>query len=125
MGRNPYLLYEYAESSAQSSIAWYGRNKNNLAWWSRALRRAAIFFTSIGGLIPFISAVGLVAPQTSLVNFEFGQLGYLFLGMAAALIGYDKFFGYSSGWIRYMTTKMALESLAEFRLIGQYGGKTG
>ena len=32
-------------------------------------------------------------------------------------MGLDRFFGYSTGWIRYVTTAMALEkSLEEFRL---------
>jgi hypothetical protein len=110
-------LYEHAENSAQNSIDWYGLNKNNLATWSRFLRRAAIFFTSVGGLIPLISAVGRVDVQTPVLDLQFGQLGYLFLGLAASLIGYDKFFGYSSGWIRYITTKLALEkALTEFRM---------
>lgn len=112
-------LYEYAEASAQSSIAWYGRQKNSLAWWSRWLRRLAILATSIGGLIPFVSALSRTSldAQSPIANLDLGQLGYLFLGFAAACIGYDKFFGYSSGWIRYITTKLALEkSLAEFRL---------
>jgi hypothetical protein len=112
------ILYEYTEASAQSSIEWYGRNKNSLAWWSRWLRRLAILSTIIGGLIPFISALlGGIYAQSGLGNLDFGQLGYLFLGFAAGCVAYDKFFGYSSGWIRYITTKMSLEkALAEFRL---------
>jgi len=105
-------LYEYAEASANASIEWYGKQKNNLARMSQRLRSLAILLTTLGGLMPIVSALGV-----STVNVNIGQLGYLFLGLAAACVGYDRFFGYSSGWMRYITTKMLLEkSLAEFRL---------
>jgi len=39
------------------------------------------------------------------------------LGIATGAIALDRFFGYSSGWMRYITTALALEkSLSEFRL---------
>jgi hypothetical protein len=37
--------------------------------------------------------------------------------LAAACVGFDKFFGFSSGWMRYISTKITLERmLGEFRL---------
>ena len=110
-------LYQYAETSANASIDWYGRHKNSLARWSQTLRALTIILTSIGGLMPLISALGFRISVGQTGNLELGQLGYLFLGLAAACVGYDKFFGYSSGWMRYIKTKMILEkTLAEFRL---------
>jgi len=111
-------LYQYAEASANASINWYGRHKNSLARWSQGLRSLTIILTSLGGLMPIISALGWSTVNVPVVgSLNLGQLGYLFLGLAAACVGYDKFFGYSSGWMRYITTKMTLEkTLAEFRL---------
>jgi hypothetical protein len=41
----------------------------------------------------------------------------LFLGVAAALLGLDKGFGFSSGWARYVLTATSIrKSLEEFRL---------
>src|SRR5690606_33827087 len=46
-----------------------------------------------------------------------GQLGYLFLALAAACVGVDRFFGFSRGWMRYITAALVLERLlSEFRL---------
>jgi len=112
-------IYRYAEASADASIAWYGRKKNNKASMSRLLRGLAIVFTTIGGLMPIIRALRPYTAQAppTLLNLDYGQLGYLFLGLAAACVAFDRFFGFSSGWMRYITSKMTLERmLSEFRL---------
>ena len=45
------------------------------------------------------------------------MLGYVLLGLAAASIGLDRFFGFSSAWMRYIMTALILEkSLSEFRM---------
>jgi SMODS and SLOG-associating 2TM effector domain 2 len=111
-------LYEYAEAVADTSIYWYGCHKRKIAWKSRLLRLFAIIFTALGGLTPIISSLGWSIQRGPGVveRLDFGQLGYLFLGLAAACVGLDRFFGFSSGWMRYITTKMTLErALSDFR----------
>jgi hypothetical protein len=111
-------IYRYAEDTASDSIAWYGKSKRRKAQISQLLRFLAIVLTSLGGLTPIIGALGLttIALRGEL-KLNVGQMGYLFLGLAAACVGFDRFFGFSSGWMRYLTTKMTLErSLSEFRL---------
>ena len=104
------VLYEYAEASAIGSIRWYGKQKRRKAVMSRTLRGFAIVFTIAGGLTPIIAALGWSGTIV-------GQIGYLLLGLAAACIGFDKFFGFSSGWMRYIKTKMTIErALTDFRL---------
>ena len=106
-----YKIYQYAETSASDSINWYGVKKSSKASFSRKLRTSAIILTTVGGLAPIISTLEIFTDR------YIGQFGYLFLGLAAACIAFDRFFGYSSGWMRYISTKMTLErSLSEFRL---------
>jgi hypothetical protein len=70
----------------------------------------------MGGLVPIIKAT-LLPEVIRKLPFDFGQAGYLLIGVAAGCVGLDRFFGYSTGWIRYITTAMALEkSLDEFRM---------
>ena len=117
--RSIVTLYQYAEAHANDSIDWYGRKKHDKAVMSRLLRGLAIVFTSLGGLTPIISALGWSTVQLprSMPELNVGQLGYLFLGLAAASIAFDRFFGFSSGWMRYMTTKMTMERMiSEFRM---------
>lgn len=112
-------LYQYAEATANDSIEWYRRKKRPKALMSRLLRSLAIILTTVGGLTPIISALRSSAAQVPqpISSLNVGHLGYLFLGLAAAPVGFDKFFGFSSGWMRYITTKFTLEKmLSEFRM---------
>jgi hypothetical protein len=107
-------LYRYAERRADESIRWYLRSKGPKALASRGLRMATIGFTTLGGLAPVIAALGWMSGRDAQ---WVGQLGYLFLGLAAASVGVDKFFGFSSAWMRYITSALFLErALSEFRL---------
>jgi len=112
------LLFEFAEASANYSIDWYEAKRARKASKSRMLRFLAILLTVFGGLTPILGGLGLSnIPVSKDRTLNLGQLGYLFLGLAAACVGFDKFFGFSSGWMRYISTKITLERiLSEFRL---------
>jgi SMODS and SLOG-associating 2TM effector domain 2 len=70
----------------------------------------------MGGLVPIIKAT-LHQTEIDRIPFDFGQAGYLLIAEAAGCVGLDRFFGYSTGWIRYITTAMAIEkSLEEYRM---------
>jgi len=109
-------LREYVENEAQRQIAWYHAKRKVKASISTALRFVAILLFVLGGLVPIVKAT--LTPDTlRRIGFDFGQTGYLLLAIAAGCVAMDRFFGYSSGWIRYITTALALEkSLEEFRL---------
>lgn len=109
-------LRRYVENEAQEQIAWYYAKKSRKAQVSTALRFAAILLFVMGGLVPIIKAT-LLPEVIRKLPFDFGQAGYLLIGVAAGCVGLDRFFGYSTGWIRYITTAMALEkSLEEYRM---------
>jgi hypothetical protein len=100
------------ENKAIDAINWYLNRKTREASYSRLLRGTAIILTALGGLMPVLQ--GLFETGTFAV---FGQIGYVFLALAAACVGFDKFFGFSSGWVRFMTTEMAIQQdLAEFQM---------
>jgi hypothetical protein len=109
-------LHRYIEEQAQKQIKWYWDKTRAKANVSVALRFLAIVLFAMGGLVPLVKAT---LPESALhwFPFDFGQCGYLLIGIAAACMGLDRFFGYSTGWIRYVTTAMAIDkSLEEFRL---------
>jgi len=109
-------LRRYVESEAQRQIEWYRVKRQRKASISVALRFSAIMLFVLGGLVPILKAT-LTANAVSHLGFDFGQVGYLLIAIAAGCVAMDRFFGYSTGWIRYMTTGLALEkSLEEFRL---------
>jgi hypothetical protein len=109
------VLHQYVEDQAQKQIQWYWDNKRAKAHVSMFLRFVAIILFVLGGLVPIVKAT-LPATVAAKFPFDFGQCGYLLIGVAAGCMGLDRFFGYSTGWIRYVTTVMAIEkSLEEFR----------
>jgi hypothetical protein len=109
-------LRRYVENEAQRQIAWYYTNKTWKSRVSIALRFAAILLFVMGGLVPIVKAT-LLPEATKNLPFDFGQAGYLLIGVAAGCVGLDRYFGYSTGWIRYITAAMAIEkSLEEYRM---------
>jgi hypothetical protein len=109
-------LHAYVESEAARQILWYYDKKKWKSRMSAALRVVAILLFVLGGLVPIIKATLPAAALTHL-PVDFGQAGYLLIGVGAGCLGLDRFFGYSTGWIRYITTALALEkSREEYRL---------
>jgi hypothetical protein len=98
-------LYRYAEGRAIDAVDWYLADKRGKRSWSRGLRLLAILLVTAGALQPLLDAV---VPGPSRTAW-----GYVLLAMAAACIGFDRFFGLSSGWMRSMTTAQALERRLE------------
>ena len=115
----------YAESYVESAIGWYYAKKTwkaRASQWSRGLVLVA---TGLGGLIPIISSTVIFsngknvaeAQKVQLQILQVNQWGYLFFALGAALFAFDRYFGYSTGWMRYISTAMALETaLLNFRL---------
>ena len=110
------VLRRYVESEAQRQIDWYFRKIKAKSQASTALRFASIVLFVVGGLVPILKST-LTAEALKKIPFDFGQTGYLLIAIAAGCLALDRFFGYSTGWIRYITTALAIEnSLEEFRM---------
>jgi hypothetical protein len=102
-------IYAHVEAAAASSMAWYAQRKLGKAAASRALRALAILLTITGGLMPIIHGI---YPQAWIA-----QLGFALLALAAGAVAADRYFGISSGWIRYVTAMLAIQrALADFHL---------
>lgn len=64
----------------------------------------------LAALVPLVKAAGV--GSTALTRNEFGvtfEFGYVFAAIAAGVLAYDKYFGLSTGWIRYIQTQLVLE----------------
>ncbi|MBZ4333139.1 SLATT domain-containing protein [Corallococcus sp. AS-1-12] len=107
-------LYAWVDEQTSSVVRWYYENKAWKSIASRSLRLLAIVFGAAGALIPMCSIIiGGDEHQTLMVN----QVGYIVLGLAALCIALDRFYGYSTGWMRYIHTALMIEGLQEtFRL---------
>ena len=103
---------EYVECEATKAMKWYWATKRWKAWWSRFLRAMAILLSTAAGIIPIAVAI-----RTGKEATPTGLWVSLLLGLAAGIIGFDHFFGFSSGWMRYVITATGIQNaLEEFRM---------
>lgn len=111
------LLAEHAEQQAKEAADWYNRGKTRKKWLSIVTRTGAIVFTSLGGLIPVIAVLAVPDNAPDVQRLRFHQWGYLSIGCAGVVLAFDRFYGGSSGWMRYISTLLSIETLiGEFRL---------
>jgi hypothetical protein len=96
-------LHDWAQRLAADTIGWYLTEKRSKARWSRGLRAATAILTAFGGAAP-VTALSAGRPAL-------GNWGFVLLAAAGACMVYDRFFGYSSAWLRYMSTATALRGL--------------
>ncbi|GIH64790.1 SLATT domain-containing protein [Microbispora siamensis] len=107
--RCAHILYRWAEDVGITTLNWYMHEKRKKAKWSKRLRVYAAAFLTIGGLFP---VVAVAASQAELAIW-----GYLFLGMGAAGIALDRVCGFSSSWMRYVSSGMAVQRiLTDFQI---------
>jgi hypothetical protein len=103
-------LFNATLQQGESAIAWYRDNIRTKRIGSQILRSAAILLASIGALLPLVvTAVGRLDQNNPSKYLVDAQWGYIAFALGAACVAADKFYGFSSGWIRYMKTQMALE----------------
>jgi hypothetical protein len=109
----------YAERQIHRELDWYRRHIGSTRLFSRWFRAVAIVFTSIGGLVPVLKSAGafdlLVNRWPSLkgATFDLGELGYVFLAVAGSVAFFDRFFGFSTAWMRYVSAMTAIERVLE------------
>lgn len=103
-------ICDYALSQAQQSIDWYFRKRQLRRYFCRICRISVILLTAFAGLLPLINEI--VGKEHALHSLW----AAVALGVAATLILVDRFYGFTSGWIRFLLTAMRLtEALETFR----------
>jgi conflict system pore-forming effector with SLATT domain len=110
-------LLEYVEMEATKSINWYWQRKRTKALLSRFIQWASLVLAAVAALLP-VSAQLFVnythRPGSILLSPLWAST---FVGLAAALLGLDKAFGFSTGWTRYVLAATEVRKrLEEFRL---------
>ncbi len=107
-------VYLFVLAKATGAIDWYIDAKRWKKRFATYLRLGAILLTAAGGILPILSQLitrdsgrPLIAPAWASV----------ILAVAATLVVLDQFFGFSSGWIRYISTELRVQKLLdEFRI---------
>lgn len=103
-------VYEYAVDQANEAIGWYRRKKPWKKRWAIGTRAGSIVFVGLGTFLPLLLAAGIPLQWG---GWQFSQLAFISLALAGGCLGLDKCWGFSSDWMRYMTTEQKLLGLLE------------
>ncbi|MCG3211538.1 MAG: hypothetical protein FOGNACKC_05184 [Anaerolineae bacterium] len=101
-------LYTFTMSKGQESIDWYGVRSRPKKRWAQILRVVAILATSMGGIVPILSQIPTWATEN--MNPAWASVA---IAVAATALGLDRFFGFSSAWMRFITSQLKLEARQE------------
>jgi hypothetical protein len=94
-----------------SEVLFYYKARKKQRTFSTFTRGLAVFFGSIGVMIP------LLAAADSVLFKPIAPYGYPFLVAAAASLAINRMFGATGGHIRYVTAQLELERIiTKFRL---------
>jgi hypothetical protein len=106
-------LFERITGDAEAAINWYIHAKRPKKNAARTLRAGSILAGTIAGLIPVLAQIFTNNGQP---RFQ-PAWASVALGIAAALVLLDRFFGFSSAWMRYVATELTIQQLnKEFHL---------
>lgn len=104
-------VYTRVIGETRTAIEWYQQSRKPKKRAAMALRASTVLLLSASGLIPLAVAI---FPKPGARPFN-GLIISFVVALAAALYSLDKFFNYSSGWMRYVKADLALQAaLSEF-----------
>ncbi|MFB8249490.1 SLATT domain-containing protein [Streptomyces sp. NPDC055952] len=96
-------LFRHAEAEVAEAIDWYLARRRGPALWSRSLRALAALLGIVGTLTPLVHAAAPTAVQP--------EWGFVFLAAGAGCVLFDRIFGFSASWTRYIRSQLALQQV--------------
>lgn len=109
---------KHASEHAAVAIEWY---RDRRAWkrrLARTTRTLVILLVAAAGALPMVQQLLLTSAGTSTLSPVWPSL---IAAAAALLLAFDKFFGLSSGWIRFIVAEDAIRSALQAFEFGWQG----
>jgi hypothetical protein len=103
-------VFQNAQLQAIKAIQWYEEHRRPQKRWARAFRCGALVLAGIAGILPIVSQILLTQYPDGGISLS-PAWASVALALAAGLIGFDRFFGCSSSWLRYCVTDIRLKEL--------------
>ncbi|OQX21650.1 MAG: hypothetical protein BWK80_32645 [Desulfobacteraceae bacterium IS3] len=100
-------IYERASSTSIRVCAWYWTNIKTKRLTAFSFRCITFLLVIFGTVLPILA--GLIADTER--RLWFAQLGVAALALGGLMQVADRVFGWSSGWLRYITTVTSMENL--------------
>lgn len=112
-------LYDHVVGAAEDAISWYVREKGWKRRLGRLIRGLAILAVAAAALLPLLAQIQAARPGTRapagagelaspLDHWMQPAWASVLILLAATLVGLDRFFGFSHGWMRYVDAQMKL-----------------
>jgi hypothetical protein len=106
-------LQEIIRSDAEGVIGWYLRSKRAKRFWARLLRVSTIIAGAAAGITPIVSQIYTIDGKPCFPP----AWASVWLALSATLALLDRYFGLSSGWMRYIAAELEVSQLtSEFQL---------
>jgi hypothetical protein len=96
-------IYTKTILHTDKTIAWYLSYRNRKGWWSKAIRLVSILCFISSTLVPYFAFVNKT--ETDIL-----YLGYVLAGIGGGLLLFDKYYGFSTSWIRFVLVGKDLEN---------------
>jgi hypothetical protein len=100
-------IYGHAEGFSARCRAWYWQSIRHKRLVSTGARLAAFALAAFGVVAPLVTAIWSQDGE----RLAWSQLAVAALALAGLTQLADRVFGWSSGWLRYMSTVTAMENL--------------
>ena len=100
-------LYQFALDESKRAENWYWTNAGKKSRWARLFRMFAILATAIGGIFPVVSQIITDSQGVPVISPAWASVVLAIGGTCLAL---DRFYGFSSGWVRFMTTALNIQA---------------
>jgi SMODS and SLOG-associating 2TM effector domain 2 len=100
-------IYSHAGDISKAKCTWYWESIKVKRLSSHGILLSTLILLIIGTLLPILAGLG----DNPAVRLQYTQLGVAALAFAGLLQVADRVFGWSSGWLRYITTVTAMENL--------------
>lgn len=107
-------LKAYVTRHAANAVEYYQFAKRPKKRWAIWLRMSALLFAGAAGLIPILSQLFVDEQGGLYIQPAWASVA---LALAAGALAIDRFFGFSSGWMRFMGTELKVRrALDDFEL---------
>lgn len=97
-------VFSHTTSLCAAAEEWYAAKRPAKRLWGRALRVASLLLALVAAVLPVISEITSTGGKPAVAP---GWAAVALAG-AAACVGLDRYFGFSSGWMRFMTAGQQL-----------------
>ena len=104
------VIYERIWGEACRAKTWYQKAVPAKKRWAVTLRFGAVIFGSGAGIIPLLAQLHIAGRLGLDIQPVWASIS---LAVAAALVALDRFFGYSSAWMRYRQSEFHLDQVIE------------